>query len=152
MRCTFPEAPRPAPSPDIDVQTIDPSKAPFAKSECHFDPLNFLGPFSAATFLEPRLLARDGPGASPLAQAAGPPARPAPPRPARQAGKPSDLLQYLKQWDDMGRLELSAATDSDPALRGTFFFPCSKTRTRRGSSSTGPPEMRRSCRWAVSPS
>ncbi|CAK0838228.1 unnamed protein product, partial [Prorocentrum cordatum] len=34
---------------------------------------------------------------------------------------PGDLLQYLKQWDDVGRLELVAAADSPPALRGTLF-------------------------------
>ncbi|CAK0890054.1 unnamed protein product, partial [Prorocentrum cordatum] len=74
-----------APFPDCEVTTIDPSKAPFAKAECHFDPLAFLAPFAAATFLEPRLLARDGPGVGPLARAVGPPTRPAPARPARQA-------------------------------------------------------------------
>ncbi|CAK0802386.1 unnamed protein product, partial [Prorocentrum cordatum] len=95
-----------APSPDSEVMTVDPSKAPFAKAECHFDPLAFLAPFSAATFLEPRLPARDGPGAGPL---------------ARAAGKPGDLLQYLKQWDDVGRLELVDAADSPQALRGTLF-------------------------------
>ncbi|CAK0886346.1 unnamed protein product, partial [Prorocentrum cordatum] len=103
------------------VTTIDPSKAPFAKAECHFDPLAFLAPFAAATFLEPRLPARDGPGVGPLARAVGPPTRPAPARPARQAGKPGDLLQYLKQWDDVGRLELVDAADSPQALRGTLF-------------------------------
>ncbi|CAK0817411.1 unnamed protein product, partial [Prorocentrum cordatum] len=110
-----------APSPDCEGATIDPSKAPFAKAECHFDPLAFLAPFSAATFLEPRLLARDGPGADPLARTVGPPTRPAPARPARQAGKPGDLLQYLKQRDDVGRLELVDVTDSPQALRGTLF-------------------------------
>ncbi|CAK0900373.1 unnamed protein product, partial [Prorocentrum cordatum] len=110
-----------APSPDCEMMTTDPSKAPFAKAECHFDPLAFLAPFAAATFLEPRLLARDGPGAGPLARAVGPPARPAPARPARQAGKPGDLLEYLKQWDDVGRLELVDAADSPQALRGTLF-------------------------------
>ncbi|CAK0850516.1 unnamed protein product [Prorocentrum cordatum] len=110
-----------APSPDCEGATVDPSKAPFAKAECHFDPLALLAPFSAATFLEPRLLAREGPGASPLARAVGPPTRPAPARPARQTGKPGDLLQYLKQWDDVGRLELGDVTDSPQALRGTLF-------------------------------
>ncbi|CAK0886367.1 unnamed protein product [Prorocentrum cordatum] len=112
-----------APSPDSEVMTIGPSKAPFAKAECHFDHLAFLAPFSAATFLEPRLLARDGPGAGPLARAVGPPTRPPPARPARQAGKPGDLLQYLKQWDDVGRLELVDAADIPQALRGSTLFP-----------------------------
>ncbi|CAK0813826.1 unnamed protein product, partial [Prorocentrum cordatum] len=73
-----------APSPDCEMMTIDPSKAPFAKAECHFDPLAFM-------------------------------------ERARQAGKPGDLLEHLKQWDDVGRLELVDAADSPQALRGTLF-------------------------------
>ncbi|CAK0888298.1 unnamed protein product, partial [Prorocentrum cordatum] len=94
-----------APSPDSEVATVDPGEAPFAKSECHFDPLGFLGPFVAAAFLEPR--------------------------PARQAGKPGDLLQHLKQWGDVGRLELVAAAESPPALRGTLFPVFKDSNTQR---------------------
>ena len=40
-----------SPFPDNEPKTVGPSKAPFAKAECHFDPLDFWGPFSAACFL-----------------------------------------------------------------------------------------------------
>ena len=40
-----------SPFPDNELKAIDPSEAPFAEPECRFDPLPFLGPFSAAAFL-----------------------------------------------------------------------------------------------------
>eukprot|EP00972_Heterocapsa_arctica_P083405 12289742-Heterocapsa_arctica.AAC.1 len=81
------------------ITTLEADEAPFAKVECQFDPTPYLGLFSAATFLEPRLLEpRPPPGLE-----VEPPALTSLPR---QRGSKEELLKYIRLWDKAKRLVL----------------------------------------------
>ena len=101
--------------PDIlSSYALSADRAIFSKTVAHFDPLPYLGVFSAACFLEPRLLdLRTLPeSVRPAVQEVK-----APP----QRGATADVLAYLRQWDAAGRLLLEHPRHALATEQGSLF-------------------------------
>lgn len=92
---------------------LDPSRAPFAKTDADFDPTPYLGVFAAACYVEPELLRKSRLPPELSAQtlvASGP-----------QRGRQADLVAYLAKWDERGRLLLEPPWTTRRDQQGTLF-------------------------------
>jgi hypothetical protein len=96
------------PPPELDVQEFRAARAKFMKSDCKFDPTPFLSMFSAACYLEPRLLAVAYHG----------PVIPS----MKQSGEEGELVAYAKSWDKQGKLWL-CGEDEVPSGKRSKFIP-----------------------------
>ena len=90
------------------IGQIDPTRATFAKTRANFDPRPHLSVFAAACFEEPRLLEGRLP---PCDAVAAPP----------QRGRTANILAFLRQWDDHGRLLPEPSGATDRTQQGSLF-------------------------------
>ena len=103
---------------------LDPDRATFAKTQADFDPVPYLGVFSAACYLDPELLDRRR-----LPTGILPPIVPIPS--GLQRGVKADILGYLRQWDAHGRLHLEAPWTTSRDQQGSLFsVPKSESKDR----------------------
>jgi hypothetical protein len=90
-----------APPQTLSVKEFQASRAKFLKRPLHFDPTPWLGPFSAATYIEPDLLLRPSGGRSDDWEE----------KPPQQRGEDSELLSFVREWDRFGKLHLALASE-----------------------------------------
>ena len=110
---TLPVGRRSPPQSAAGPLSLDPERTVFAKTDADFDPVNHLGTFTAACYLDPDLLSRARlPGGLPSDQlvTSGP-----------QRGLQCQILGYLQQWDRHHRLLLEPPWTTSRDQQGTLF-------------------------------
>ena len=87
------------------------SRSPFMKTSSNFNPVDFLSVFHAAAYVEPSLLERSRLSGDVPSSSVAPP----------QRSCSSELVDYLRRWDDAGRLLLVETGGVAPGDCGGLF-------------------------------
>ena len=107
------------PPPPLDVQPFVAERARYMKEEAHFCPTEWLPVFEAASYIEPRLLARD----RPLDH--GPP-------PMKQSGQLEELVKFAEDLDS----RIAAAESTAPPLAAALNALAASLSSRRRDSAS----------------